>query len=391
LQALASDEGWLKWLMDAGNAEQALACVAMDEYSGEETAALLDEKTSRFILHTIRQAADENSQVEAQVLRINDTENALLLMFRHSASHGRHQMRNQLSEIIDRVVSHLKQYLNLSVSIGVSDFVRGPLGWKDRYLQARELVRLRFFEHDRTVCYPEHGLPTSEEVRLQSEPWDRKLLLLKLETGEPWEEEMAKGFLYWRSFRTRPQSELQQLLRAFLWEIGALLNARSLDWDAISENDSLPHERLQLMNRFADIQKWMSGLLGKTASQLDPRRLAADSSPRLTDKAKKYIHEHYHEPISLTQISEWVGVSESYLSKQFVKETGDNFISYLTNLRIRKAIEMMVRGGMKLFEIAERVGYPNPEHFSRNFKKVTGLTPQQYREEIKSKEQKMST
>jgi two-component system response regulator YesN len=79
-------------------------------------------------------------------------------------------------------------------------------------------------------------------------------------------------------------------------------------------------------------------------------------------------------------VSQWVGVSESYLSKLFVKETGENFLEYVTRIRIEKAV-MMMNSGMKLYEIGEKVGYPNQAHFSRIFKKVTGKTPMEYRNE----------
>nr|WP_255570864.1 response regulator [Cohnella sp. CFH 77786] len=380
--ALASDVDWLRWLREAEASEQAVACIEVDMTGSQAGGAGPDDQTARYILHTVRQAADESGHAEALVLRMGAQEFALLITFAPSAAMSLHKRRIRLAETIDRAVSHLKQYLNLSAWIGVSDAVRGPSGWNERYAQAREWVRLRFYEPERKVFYPEHGVPTAEEARLQADPWDRKPLLRALENGEPWEEEWARGIRYWRSFRTRPGAEVKQSIRTLLWEIGALLGAHGFDWDALSEQDPPPPERLLQMNRLAEIEQWLSDLAGKAASLLDPRRRAADSSPRLVDKAIRYIERHYPEPISLGQVSEWIGVSESHLSKQFAKETGENFIVYLTRLRVRKAIELM-GGGMKLFEIAERVGYPNPEYFSRIFKKMTGRTPQQYRDEMR--------
>ena len=154
---------------------------------------------------------------------------------------------------------------------------------------------------------------------------------------------------------------------------------RELDWQDVTGLESPPYEVLIQMTRMMDVHIWLEKLVASLAAHLDPRRLAIQQSPRLVDKAKAYIDAHYHEPLSLTEVSEWVGVSESHLSKQFTKETGENFIAYVTHIRIEKAIQLMW-GGMKLFEIAEKVGYPNQGHFSRIFKKIIGLTPQQYRE-----------
>jgi two-component system response regulator YesN len=76
-----------------------------------------------------------------------------------------------------------------------------------------------------------------------------------------------------------------------------------------------------------------------------------------------------------------VGVSESYLSKQFVKEVGCNFIHYLTKLRIEEAKQLLEQG-IKNSDISERIGYLNHEHFSRIFKKMTGFSPKAYRESL---------
>ncbi|WP_270884970.1 helix-turn-helix transcriptional regulator [Paenibacillus aestuarii] len=72
-------------------------------------------------------------------------------------------------------------------------------------------------------------------------------------------------------------------------------------------------------------------------------------------------------------------MTESHLSKQFVKETGEHFIEHVTKLRINEAARL-IESDMRMYEIALKVGYENPEHFSRVFKKYRGMSPQKYRD-----------
>ena len=78
-------------------------------------------------------------------------------------------------------------------------------------------------------------------------------------------------------------------------------------------------------------------------------------------------------------MAEYVGLSEKYFTTKFTKECGETFLAYLTGLRVQKAKELIKTTTFKMYEIGEMVGYNNPEHFNRIFKKAVGMSPAQYR------------
>ncbi len=88
---------------------------------------------------------------------------------------------------------------------------------------------------------------------------------------------------------------------------------------------------------------------------------------------------HFHEEIGLELVSEQLHISPEYLSREFKKESGENFIDFLLRLRINKAKEYMRQGNYKTYEIARLVGYHDEKYFSKVFKKTTGFTPSEYR------------
>jgi two-component system response regulator YesN len=102
-------------------------------------------------------------------------------------------------------------------------------------------------------------------------------------------------------------------------------------------------------------------------------------SSSVIDRARDYIMAHYKKDISLDDVSREVDISPYYFSKIFKEATGENFIEYLTNLRIEKAKELRDNTEMRMKEICLEVGYSNPNYFSRIFKKSVGVSPTEYK------------
>lgn len=95
--------------------------------------------------------------------------------------------------------------------------------------------------------------------------------------------------------------------------------------------------------------------------------------------ARAYIEQHYMDPeLSVEHVAGAVFVDPSYLRKVFRKESGFSIVDHITHIRMKKAKEMMLQGNMKLSEIAVKVGYADPNYFSKSFKKRFGLTPTEY-------------
>ena len=97
-------------------------------------------------------------------------------------------------------------------------------------------------------------------------------------------------------------------------------------------------------------------------------------------KAKDYIQKNFQKDLSLDEVSRQLDLSSYYFSKLFKEETGSNFVEYVTNLRMEKAKELLLKDELSMKEICSAVGYSDPNYFSRIFKKNTGITPTEYRE-----------
>ena len=107
----------------------------------------------------------------------------------------------------------------------------------------------------------------------------------------------------------------------------------------------------------------------------------------LVESVRLYLQENYGSPVDFSALAESLGFSAPYLSKLFHEQTGSSPSKYLTDLRMRQAKKLLLDTSLTVREIAARVGYPDPFHFSRSFKNTVGTSPAQFREERTEKEQ----
>ncbi|MFG6117938.1 response regulator [Thalassobacillus sp. B23F22_16] len=101
--------------------------------------------------------------------------------------------------------------------------------------------------------------------------------------------------------------------------------------------------------------------------------------------AMDYMKEKYANPLTLEEVAAHVDLSPYYLSKLFKEKKGVTFIEYLTGIRVGKAKELMNDPVHSLKEICFKVGYKDPNYFSRVFKKKVGRSPNQYRKQAQFK------
>lgn len=118
------------------------------------------------------------------------------------------------------------------------------------------------------------------------------------------------------------------------------------------------------------------------AVQEEPEETAAGSF--IAQNAVKYIEENYMEKLKLSDVADHVYVSQWHLSKILNKHVEKSFSDILNQTRIEKAKELLWEPSLRIGDIAEKVGFLDMAHFSRVFKKFTGLSANEFRNQMKS-------
>lgn len=110
--------------------------------------------------------------------------------------------------------------------------------------------------------------------------------------------------------------------------------------------------------------------------------LADKEFPIIISQTLRYIHSNYNKKLTLKNISEKVYLHPTYLSNTFKKQTGFTVMDYINYYRIMQAKRMLKNPNSKIYWVMEQVGFVNERYFSEVFKKVTNMTPTQYKQNV---------
>ena len=116
------------------------------------------------------------------------------------------------------------------------------------------------------------------------------------------------------------------------------------------------------------------------AANPDPR--PSDKSLSLAERARLHIDEHYGNRLSLQTIANHLAVCKEHLSRAFKKERGITVTEYIHAVRISLAKNMILEDQLSLKEICYELGYQSYNDFYRNFRKLTGISPREFQENL---------
>ena len=130
------------------------------------------------------------------------------------------------------------------------------------------------------------------------------------------------------------------------------------------------------LHHFSDMRQWLHALCERLFSE---NAAVLGRSSSLVGLAVAYIAKHYREGVTLKQVAADCRINTSYLGQIFRKEMGCAFTDYVNGLRIREAQRLLTNPTLKVYEVAEQVGFTDYHYFLKIFKKVTGATPRDMR------------
>lgn len=291
-----------------------------------------------------------------------------------------HQNDKSLS-YIDKIAQEINQSIlkniKLSNKIGIGKLYQKSERISDSYQEAKEALEYKLFLENDIIFFDDIKISNNNYIFSYPEEIEKSIIRsIKAENIEAINKN-CKEFIQF--FKKSNKSSPQDLKRASLQLTFTILK-ELVKWD-ISLGYLFKEQEIELKIKSAKSLRKLNELLNsfaiRAAEEIKDKN--ENKNQRQIMKAKKYISENYDKDLSLNDIAEEVYLSPNYFSNLFKEQINQTVISYLTEVRISKSKKMLKESNLKIYEIAERVGYNNSRYFSQLFKKKLGVTPNEYR------------
>lgn len=288
--------------------------------------------------------------------------------------------REQLERLGELIQRQVENYLKGAVSIVIGE--EGPFPEHLAVSYNRALAAFR--KHIGTgkgylLSLGEHQEKAAVQTLRQL--YEPPMLLDLLEAGR-WDAFEGKLALIFKELELEFGDSAEHAFETFCAVTGALtfIAHKSgfglFDFLDPSERETLTFESFETYGQLRD------GLFRLAARmRLSLEREAADSHSKLIAKVQRFIEEHLDKPISLQMIAERVHLHPVYISQMYKSVTGEGLTDYMLRIRMEKSAYLLKTSNLKIYEIGNKCSYQNAPYFIKQFKKVYGMTPQEYRDQ----------
>lgn len=252
--------------------------------------------------------------------------------------------------------------------LGISDIFQTPEQIQEAIDQAHYRCNMCFYTDEKNIFRKENPVDIAhEEDKFQVE-YLKSLL----------NQNFSAAFTQLKSFigtaeKCRP-AEIDEFKKVIASAAVSFLYFSRDSYDDIDHLSDQVKEKIVKADRIGKISQLIDDTLGNIIR-------GKDADVKFTPEVRKaieYLHQNYAMKNSLSEISHLVGFSTEYFSRIFSKETGINYVTYLNNLRMKRAVELLENSSLKVYEIAEQVGFSSLSYFSTTFKKKFGSNPYEY-------------
>ncbi|MDF2962607.1 MAG: transcriptional regulator, AraC family, partial [Paenibacillus sp.] len=289
-----------------------------------------------------------------------------------------HRMAEETGE---RIAESIKQYLDLTVSIGIGDLRKSAGSISETYQEAMDALERRAFKGLGLVtpCWLLDGRGPADDKFFRRLGELKRDILLQIRTEDPncLEEELVKLQDAAASAEGLPFPLIQHAFFQLVVEV--FQRAAELGLASQSEHELAGlQERMLWLETVATVVHFTQAYIRTTNNRFHTEKTGESAS--VAKQILDYTHINFDKEISLGGIADKLKLDPSYVSRLFRQEVSITFTDYVIALRLAKAKELLQHSTLTVKDIGAMVGYANQRSFNRIFKKYEGVTPGEYRE-----------
>ncbi|WP_240421347.1 helix-turn-helix domain-containing protein [Paenibacillus periandrae] len=290
-----------------------------------------------------------------------------------------HQFKAFLDAKAQHIMSMVKQYLELKISIGFSRVFNDVKDIRIAYKESLSALNYRMKLGEESILFIEEVQPDQEVPQNYPDVLEQQLLdALKVADREQTSKLLPQIIATIASDERTHEAYFMSFIRLLLQILQAIKDA------GVNPNRLYVAEQelfIQLFNlkTAKQVEQWFQyTVVAPIVEHLEQRRNVQYQS--ISVEIIRMIESGFDTDLTLEVCARRMNYSPNYLTKVFRKETGINFSEYLSEYRMKMAKKWLVETDMKISEIAEKLKYNTSANFIRYFRKLEGCTPGQYRE-----------
>ena len=287
-----------------------------------------------------------------------------------------------LENYIERFISKFKlliyEILKTTFSFGIGHIVNKIKDIHYSYSSSKNALELKFFRGNNSII---NINGTANNIMPYNQKYDNinyKSLLACIKIFDEDALKIEVDHLFQTlTEQMLSKDEIKGLILEIMIDISKMIYQKDADFIHIYADAGELFGEISEMRTLEEIKVFFTQYCIKACRIL---KNSCETTPReVISKTLEYINQHYGEDISLKKIANNVFFCQSYLGKLFKQATGESFNNYLTRIRIENAQKMLSNSEMKIYEIAQKVGYRSIDYFRKQFKAITGLGPVEFK------------
>lgn len=371
--------------------------ISSEEYDARKQFIEWDVSTSFFQIYLIEIMPDEKSQLGNETadpylcymyigsikamledivgieIFVDYTGNIVLM------SHGRqHQI---ITERLDRILHRLKNQKGITACIGIGCEYEGYDHIKQSYKEAREALAYKVVAGmNQIISYDE--LMIRRKQRASKNDHIEEQLSVLIKSGRfPESKAIIDGSFDAMSSRSHIQLKaVRHRAVQLIMNINGAADDIGIETDDEPSSDETAYEDVFRAPSLPDIRSAVVLYADRICKAIQHEQ--ASKQTNIIEEINDYIKEHMSDALSLANISEAFYLNKSYLSRIYKERTGMTLGEYILQYRMEQSKELIRRTNQKAYEIAEQVGYMDPNYFGSCFKKYTGMSISDYRKSV---------
>ena len=288
---------------------------------------------------------------------------------------------------VQLILEALQKELNISLFMAAGDVTDDFSGIHRSYEMAQKKIKEKRAEEKRILAL--RNQETEQELNTRFDDvygeYDFKLLIKEIRNGDSEKAQTELQAILQSSSRRLQSADMMKLQLFYMNFINRIAGACLPECEAYA--DELAMQCMTVMRELIyigsdTIVTEMWDCLRKFVEKLVEVYQENNGKRKhwMIDQVLQYVEENHNTALSTRDIAGRFFMNTSYFSKLFHEQMGCTFSNYLINVRVEKAKMMLTQTNMKLYDIAEAVGYTNVQYFSTIFKEKEGLTPSAFRQ-----------